>query len=395
MNRYRLFFSWQNDRKDTKSIVSSALRKAAKHLATEGIELFIDQDTRERVGKRNIATEVLEKINNCDIFVADLTPVTTYYPPKETHSLPKHMPNSNVMYEYGYALRAKGENRMIALASIDKEADEHIEYMPFDINHDTITLFTDENSLSGLSGWIKKIIEDVDIERAAYVPQYACSLLFQSGTDLVNETTINPRYKRIYYTSSNCNQCYRHTGTATPVSWFDGINSVLRQQQALAESLSMPALPIATARIVQKTINHSYVPLQIVFINQGTEALDNIKIWVTADDDRVCFADTNEKKTHSLLSFRSIYDTSIDDKQIFQSKQTLNPQDHITFDTVYVHAPHDIDTFTLHWKLSSRQHAEEGEFTIHVNPEYEYDTREDDDLLGTESFEDCVEEIEK
>ena len=394
MNRYRLFFSWQNNRKDTKSIVSSALRKAAKHLATEGIELFIDQDTRERVGKRNIATEVLEKINNCDIFVADLTPVTTYYPPKETHSLPKHMPNSNVMYEYGYALRAKGETRMIALASIDKEADEHIEYMPFDINHDTITLFTDENSLSGLSGWIKKIIEDVDEERAAYVPQYACSLLFQSGTDLVNEITINPRYKRIYYTSSNCNQCNRYTGTAAPVSWFDGINSVLRQQQALAERLSMPALPIATARIVQKTINHSYVPLQIVFINQGTEALDNIKIWVTADDDRVSFADTNEEQIHSSPSFRSIYDTSIDDKQIFQSKQTLNPQDHITFDTVYVHAPHDIDTFTLHWKLSSRQHAEEGEFTIHVNPKYEYDTIEDDDLLGTESVEDCVVETE-
>lgn len=394
MNRYRLFFSWQNDRKDTKSIVFSALRKAAKHLATEGIELFIDQDTRERVGKRNIATEVLEKINNCDIFVADLTPVTTYYPPKETHSLPKHMPNSNVMYEYGYALRAKGENRMIALASIDKGADEHIEYMPFDINHDTITLFTDENSLSGLSGWIKKIIEDVDEERAAYVPQYACSLLFQSGADLVNEITINPRYKRIYYTSSDCNQCNRYTGTAAPVSWFDSINSVLKQQQALAECLSMPALPIATARIVQKTINHSYVPLQIVFINQGTEALDNIKIWVTADDDRVCFADTNEKKTHSLLSVRSIYDTSIDDKQIFESKQTLNPQDCIIFDTVYVHAPHDIDTFMLHWKLSSRQHAEEGEFTIHVNPKYEYDTRENDDLLGTESVEDCVVEIE-
>ena len=250
-------------------------------------------------------------------------------------------------------------------------------------------------SLSGLSGWIKKIIEDVDKERAAYVPQYACSLLFQPGTDLVNETTINPRYKRIYYTSSNCNQCNRHIGTVTPVSWFDGINSVLRQQQALAESLSMPALPIATARIVQKTINHSYVPLRIVFINQGTEALDNIKIWITADDDRVSFADTNEKRLHSSPSFRSIYDTSIDDKQIFQSKQTLNPQDYITFDTVYVHAPHDIDTFTLHWKLSSRHYSQEGDIVVHVNPEYEYDTREDDDLTGTESVENCVEEIEK
>lgn len=392
--QYRLFFSWQNDRRETKGIVFSALRRAAKKLATEGIELFIDQDTRDRVGKRNIATEVLEKINHCDIFVADLTPVITYYPPKETHSLPKHMPNSNVMYEYGYALHAKGENRMIALASIDKEADEHIEYMPFDINHDTITLFTDENSLTGLSGWIKKIIEDVDKERAAYVPQYACSLLFQSEEGLTDEITIIPRYKRIYYTSSNSNRCNQHIGTPPPVNWFDGINSVLKQQQILAERLTVPAIPIAAAKIVQKTTNHSYVPVQMVFFNQGTEALDNLKIRITANDERVCFADTNEEQIHSLPSFRSRYDTSIDDKQIFQNKPTLNPQDYITLDTVYVHAPYDIETFTLHWTLSSRQHAEEGELDIHVKSEYEYDTRENDDLSGTESFEDCVAETE-
>lgn len=394
MKQYRLFFSWQNDRKETKAVVFSALRKAAKKLAAEGIELFIDQDTRDRVGKRNIATEVLEKINHCDIFVADLTPVITYYPPKETHSLPKHMPNSNVMYEYGYALHAKGENRMIALASIDKEADEHIEYMPFDINHDTITLFTDENSLCGLSGWIKKIIEDVDKERAAYIPQYASTLLFQSEEDLTDEITITPRYKRIYYTSSNSNQCSQHTGTAATVSWFDGISSALRQQQILAERLTVPTIPIAAAKIVQKTTNHSYVPVQMVFINQGTEALDNLKIRVTANDERVRFSDTNEKKIHSILSVRSIYDTSIDNNQIFQSKQTLNPQDYITLDTVYIHAPHDLPTFTLHWTLSSRHYAEKGELTIHVNPEYEHDTKENDDLAGTENFEDWVVETE-
>ena len=391
MKQYRLFFSWQNDRKESKSVVFSALRKAAKKLAAEGIELFIDQDTRERVGKRNIVTEVLDKINRCDIFVADLTPVITYYPPQETHSLPKHMPNSNVMYEYGYALHAKGENRMIALASINKEDDEHIEYMPFDINHDTITLFTDENSLNGLCGWIKKIIEDVDKERAAYVPQYASSLLFQSEEGLTDEITISPRYKRVYYTSSNSNQCNQHRGNTPPVSWFDGINSVLRQQQALAERLTMPTIPIATPKIVQKTTNHSYVPVQMVFINQGTEALDNLKIWVTANDDRVCFAETNEKQIHSLLSVRSIYATSIDDNRIFQHKQTLNPQDSITFETVYLHAPHDVGTFILHWKQCSRQYAKEGELLIHVHPAYEYDTIENDELAETEGFEDCVE----
>ena len=75
MAEYRLFFSWQNDRKDTKAIINSALKRAKNRLKANGIDLFIDQDTRERVGKRNIDAEVLEKIRKCDIFVADLTPI--------------------------------------------------------------------------------------------------------------------------------------------------------------------------------------------------------------------------------------------------------------------------------------------------------------------------------
>ena len=63
MAEYRLFFSWQNDRKDTKAIINSALKKAKNKLKANGIDLFIDQDTRERVGKRNIDTDVFAQ---CD-----------------------------------------------------------------------------------------------------------------------------------------------------------------------------------------------------------------------------------------------------------------------------------------------------------------------------------------
>lgn len=80
MTQYRLFFSWQNDRTEIKAVISSALKKVADKFAKENVELIIDQDTRGRVGVRNIAIEVLDKIRNCDIFVADLTPITTYIP---------------------------------------------------------------------------------------------------------------------------------------------------------------------------------------------------------------------------------------------------------------------------------------------------------------------------
>ena len=93
MAEYRLFYSWQNDRKDTKKIITAALKTAAEILLQDGIVLKVDEDTRERVGKRNIDAEVLEKIRNCDIFLADLTPVITYYPPANSHDLPKHLPN--------------------------------------------------------------------------------------------------------------------------------------------------------------------------------------------------------------------------------------------------------------------------------------------------------------
>lgn len=115
------------------------------------------------------------------------------------------------MYEYGYAPHAKGENRMIVLAFLNKEENEHIEYMPFDINHDTITLFNDENSLRGLYGWIKrglygwikKIIEDVDRERAETLPQYACTLLFRTDAGWADEITIKPKYKRVWHTAKS------------------------------------------------------------------------------------------------------------------------------------------------------------------------------------------------
>lgn len=37
--------------------------------------LYVDQDTRDRIGTEKIEASVLQKISDCDIFIADLTPV--------------------------------------------------------------------------------------------------------------------------------------------------------------------------------------------------------------------------------------------------------------------------------------------------------------------------------
>ena len=388
MKQYRLFFSWQNDRKDTRTILNSALKKVAKKLASEDIDLFIDQDTRERVGKRNIDSEVLEKIRKCDIFLADLTPVTTFYQPEDSHSLPKHLPNSNVMYEYGYALHAKGEKRMIALASLDKAANEHIEYMPFDINHDTITLFSDANSLSGLHDCIKRIIEDVDKERAAYIPVHDCSLLVLTDKGFNDKITIHPKYKKVSYIASSHKEIEI---TSSQDSGSHGVPaSYLKKQQASLESIRIPDYSRYSpfSKIVR---NHSLVPISLVFFNKGSDALDNVKITVMADKEEVSFAESDLKQSIQLSHLRSFDESFIGDTIIFQRCQSLNPYDSISFDDIYVHAPHDIGSFYLCWSLNSRNFQTKGKLTIFVEPDYEYSSVENNAKAGTETIEDCEE----
>ncbi len=384
MSEYRLFFSWQNDRKDTKTLIHTALEKVKSKLKTKGIDLFLDQDTRERVGKRNIDAEVLDKIRKCDIFVADLTPVTTYISPKDSHDLPKHMPNSNVMYEYGYALHAKGENRMIVLASLEKEKDEHIEYMPFDINHDTITLFSDEKSLNELYNWISKIIEDVDKEREAKAPQYACELLFrkEEGLGYTDEITIKPRYKRIWYKSQTPK--YDKVTDASEPSLADVVTNPLKLHQAQIDRLNVVPATHVKAKVVRKTTNLSYVPIHLVFLNRGSDALDNLEISIYPSDERVTFANRNVEEKWGFSIIKKVSDTNAGEYGIFQDYPTVNPNGCILFDEVFVHAPHDIGSFSLSWTLRSRTFADNGVLIVHVDPDYEYDSYENDELAGTE-----------
>ena len=71
MKKYTLFYSWQTDRGDTKRIINNTLKKVHDSLEEEGIDLYIDQDTRDRIGTVNINEKVISKIEARDIFVAD------------------------------------------------------------------------------------------------------------------------------------------------------------------------------------------------------------------------------------------------------------------------------------------------------------------------------------
>src|SRR5262245_20540824 len=105
----KVFYSWQSDHpgKLGKDFIRVALESAAKRVgADRQIEVVIDSDTQDVPGTPPINDVILKKIDAAAVFVADVTFVAT-------SAAGKRIPNPNVMAEYGYALHAKGWNRIL------------------------------------------------------------------------------------------------------------------------------------------------------------------------------------------------------------------------------------------------------------------------------------------
>ncbi len=98
---------------------------AAKVSELRHIDLSVDADTEGIAGTPPISQTILRKIEESDLFLADMTFVA------ETKS-GKKVPNANVMGEYGYALRCKGLDRILLVMNVAFGPPEEL---PFDLRH--------------------------------------------------------------------------------------------------------------------------------------------------------------------------------------------------------------------------------------------------------------------
>lgn len=145
MHKLKLFFSWQSDTKGNHEKIGRALQNACDDIRADGdYDIIYDESTWNRSGSPVIDSTVVEKAKNCDIFVADLTPIAT--------SGTKDLPNPNVMYELGVAKSNLTDDSILMLYT------GHIEVvrMPFDINHHRLSRF----STSHISEYIKQMAEN-------------------------------------------------------------------------------------------------------------------------------------------------------------------------------------------------------------------------------------------
>ena len=131
-DKFTIFFSWQSDTKGNRKIIKDAIRATCQIQKEKyGYEVEIDESTRNLPGSQSIEEAVLRKITKADIFIADVTPVGTCGQ--------KQMPNSNVVFELGFALHALGEEHIILMA---KRGNWDVKDLPFDFNHRRIGIFS-------------------------------------------------------------------------------------------------------------------------------------------------------------------------------------------------------------------------------------------------------------
>ncbi len=151
---FKIFYSWQSDlagnktRNFIRECIDEAIDLAQE---TEAIEAIRDEATSGTTGSPNIVTTLFSKIDDCDLFIADLSLCFSSDGAKE-----KHSPNPNVLLELGYAVKTLGWERVICLCNTDFGSQ-----YPFDIAHNRISGFS-------LNGKSRKEVKS-DISRIIFI----------------------------------------------------------------------------------------------------------------------------------------------------------------------------------------------------------------------------------
>lgn len=382
-NTFRIFFSWQSDRTDVKKAIQRELDTVAKKLKKEDINLIIDHDTRDRVGTQNIDVEVLQKILNCDIFIADITPVCKILSKNDASIPAKLIPNPNVMYESGYALAHKGLSKMIFLASL--QHGETIAQLPFDINHNTITSIHDLGQLPALSSMIRKIIDIVRNERMSIKNAYDCNVCFRQDERILEQLTLTPQYKKILYVSST-NRMNVQSQEKSPLV-MSNLELLMKYAENIQKTSSLLAPPeLVNAKVYSEEINHSICPMQIAVCNIGERALENLYLFLKLDNSGTAFVESNKESMAMRISPPKNNYLIVDENHIQSDMGILNPNMLQNISTIYLNIPSGVEQVTLYWSIQSTTHCQSGQLVIEVKPSYINETHEDDSKKGKIEF---------
>lgn len=156
----KIFYSWQSDNPADRNYITNRLIKAVGRIA--GWE--VDTAVRNTQGSVDIATSILSKIADCDLFIADVSIINPGVDNREC-------PNPNVMYELGYAMATKGEANIILIAN---GTTTNTANLPFDVrNRNMILRELNTNNKELITLELVRIIENhPDADQTPNVPKF-------------------------------------------------------------------------------------------------------------------------------------------------------------------------------------------------------------------------------
>lgn len=150
---FRVFFSWQSDSpaETNAKLIRKSLRAAEKNLSKKnpGINIILDEATRETPGSPNIADKIFEKLDSTQVYIADISTVTL-------PNSPRPCANPNVLLELGYAIAQAGWDRTILL--LNKACGKFPSDLPFDIVQNRVSVY-DISADSGRDALAQKASE--------------------------------------------------------------------------------------------------------------------------------------------------------------------------------------------------------------------------------------------
>ena len=106
-----VFYSWQSDlpNRTNRAFILDALEQAARAVrsdASVGVDPVVDRDTAGVAGSPEIAATIFAKVAKADIFVPDVSLVTS-------HHAKRPSPNPNVLLELGFAMSQLSWDRVV------------------------------------------------------------------------------------------------------------------------------------------------------------------------------------------------------------------------------------------------------------------------------------------
>jgi hypothetical protein len=145
---FNIFYSWQSyvGGHANRSYIRQKINKYIDS-KKDIYEITVDEDSRAVPGASDIPDNILKKIAICDIFICDITPVTRINTPDDNI---RDIPNPNVMFELGFAVRHIGWDRIILVLNTNYGSND---YVPFDISKHKILCYkkADGNGNSEIS----------------------------------------------------------------------------------------------------------------------------------------------------------------------------------------------------------------------------------------------------